>query len=139
MLMILNPLNDFLNVDDPFNITLPDFQPIAGISIDADDYNAMQEDMLQQSINRQATAQLREFSANEGLELISADVQMSADFTYIQELHITVRRSATQRRTFIYVEPPASELPSEIKRLKNVLSEVYNMSIDNIHITETVR
>ena len=139
MLMILHPLIDYLNVDDPFNITLPDFQPITGISIDADDYNAIQEDILQQSINRQAEAQLREFSANEGLELVSVDVNMDIDFTSIQELSITVRRSNTQRRTFIYVQPPASEEPPEIKRLKNTLSEVYNMSIDNIHITETVR
>jgi len=34
MLMILQSLIDFFNVDDPFNITLPDFQPITHLHQD---------------------------------------------------------------------------------------------------------
>jgi hypothetical protein len=137
--MILKPLSDFLDTDGLKRITLPDLQPSVSVSrSDADDYNVIQDNLIQQSINRQAEVQLESICASEGFKLVSVEVKLDDDYSSIQEILITVKRIAAQSRPFIYIEPRASEEPAEIKKIKNIISEVYNMSLDNIHISETV-
>jgi len=65
------------------------------------------------------------------------NVKANPDYTSLAELDLTVSKINADNRPFIYVEPSVSEESAEIKTLKNTLSEVYNMSLDNIHISET--
>ena len=134
--MILKPLPDYLNAGISMDDLIQDTQGAVNIS-DPDAYSEIQEDMLRQALNKQAEAQLTGLCANKGFKLVSVEVKANADYTSVQELYITVKQIAGSR-PFIYVEPPVSVESPEIKSLKNMLSEVYNMSLDNIHITESV-
>jgi len=139
ILMILKPLSDFLNTDISAEDLFPYAQQSAGnAGAGADSYSAIQEKLLQESLNNQAEAQMAGICANEGYKLVSVDVKVAADYLSLREIYITVKKINAESRPFIYIEPPASDEPPEIKRIKNTLSEVYNMSPDNIHISETV-
>ena len=135
--MILKPLSDFLNADFSVESIMPDTQQQTGIINSNTNYNQIQDEMLQQSLNRQAEAQIERYCLKEGLVLVSVDVKANADFSLLQEIHLTIKKTGAKSRPFIYIEPSAKDESPEIKRLKNTLSEVYNMSLDNIHISET--
>jgi hypothetical protein len=131
--MILKPLSDFLKTE------APDFLPNTWESeaFDAsgvENYSVMQEELLHKSLNQQAETQMAGLCANEGFTLVSAEVQVNADYSSLRAIYLKVEKIDADSRPFIYIEQPASEAPPEIKRLKNTLSEVYNMSPDNIHI-----
>ena len=134
--MILKPLSDFLETGISADSLFQDTQESVNIS-SADAYSTIQENMLRQSLNKQAETQIAGICAGGGLELVSADVRPSADYSSLREIYITVKPAGASSRPFIYIEPPAGDESPEIKKLKNTLSEVYNMSPDNIHITET--
>ena len=136
ILMILKPLSDYLSAGIELEDIMPQQQQAGIVDKDAEDYIAIQDNMLRQSINRQAEAQIEGYCEKDGFKLISADVKTDADFSSLQALYLSVKRTGAKSRPFIYIEPPDSEEAPEIKRLKNTLSEVYNMSPDNIHITE---
>ena len=139
ILMILKPLSDFLETGVSTENILPGARQSTGISNStAGNYNAIQDEMLHQSINKQAETQIKGYCANEGFKLVSVDVKVSPDYASLQDMYITVKKTDSKNRPFIYVEPRAQEESPEIKRLKNILSEVYNMSLDNIHISETL-
>ena len=135
--MILKPLSDFLNADFSVESIMPDTQQQTGIINSNTNYNQIQDEMLQQSLNRQAEAQIERYCLKEGLVLVSVDVKANADFSLLQEIYLTIKKTGAKSRPFIYIEPSAKDESPEIKRLKNTLSEVYNMSLDNIHISET--
>jgi len=136
ILMVLKPLSDFLNT----NVSADDLfqgedQPVNIGGAQA--YSGIQDSMMQESLNRQARAQMEGMCADAGYSLAAVNVKANADYTALLELDLTVRKIDAGARPFIYIEPPASEESKEIKTLKNTLSEVYNMSPDNIHISET--
>jgi len=136
ILMILKPLSDFLNTGISTENLFQDTQQSVNVS-NQDAYSQMKRNMLQQSLNQQAEAQLSGICADNGFELVTAQVQANTDYTSLQAINITVRKNSAGSRPFIYIEPSSSDETPEIKSLKNTLSEVYNMSLDNIHITET--
>ena len=133
--MILKPLSDFLNTEISADSLFQDTQKSVNIS-NPDAYSEIQENMLKQSLNKQAETQLAGICANEGFKLVSVDVKANVNYSSVQEIYLTVKKIGAGSRPFIYIEPPASDESPEIKKLKNALSEVYNMSLDNIHITE---
>ena len=136
ILMILKPLSDFLDAGVSAGSLFQDTQESVNIS-NPDAYSVIQEDMLRQSLNQEAEAQLSGVCAKAGFTLVSVEVKADADYTAIQEIYMTVKRIGAGSRPFIYLDPPVTDESPEIKSLKNTLSEVYNMSLDNIHITET--
>ena len=136
ILMVLKPLSDFLDAGISIDSLFPDTQQTVNTG-NPDAYNEIQADMMQQSLDKQAETQLAGICANAGFTLVSVEVQANGDYTSLQALSVTVKKNGAGTRPFIYIEPSASEESSEINSLKNTLSEVYNMSLDNIHITET--
>ena len=134
--MILKPLSDFLKVEVTADRFLPVTLTEASLGGSTDTYNKIQDEMLQESLNNQAEAQISGICAAEGFKLIAVEVKASGDYSSLQALFIKIRRINSGSRPFIYIEPSASDESPEIKRIKNTLSEVYNMSLNNIHITE---
>jgi len=136
ILLVLKPLSDFLNTGISADNLFRNTQQTVNTG-ESGEYDKMQANMLQQSLDKQAEMQLTGICANAGFKLVSVEVQANADYTSLQAITITVSKAGAAERPFIYVEPPASDETPEIKTLKNTLAEVYNMSLDNIHITET--
>ena len=134
--MVLKPLSDFLGASISMEQLFQEVQEAIDIS-DPDTYSRLQEEMLREALNKQAETHLTGICADEGFKLISVEVIANADYTAVQELYITVKQIRAGSRPFIYIEPPVSDESLGIKNLKNTLSEVYNMSLDNIHITES--
>jgi hypothetical protein len=133
ILMILKPLSDFLNT----GVTAEDLLPKAWAAEDFSNSGVeIQQELLRRSLNQQAEAQMTGICAEEGFTLVSAEAQADEDYTSLRAIYLEVKKTEAGSRPFLYIEPPASEEAPEIKRLKNTLSEVYNMSPDNIHITE---
>jgi len=136
ILLVLKPLSDFLKTGVNAGSLFRGAWQSADLG-DPETYSGVRDEMIQQSLNQQAQARMSGICEQAGFKLISADVTANGDFTSLQEINLTVSKIGAGSRPFIYVEPPASDEPPEIKSLKNTLSEVYNMSLDNIHISET--
>ena len=98
---------------------------------------------IEPAFHYQLSNQVRALLFRNGFELISAEWETSEDFTYIRQVNLEVRAMETEpeRRPFIRVEPvrigpyQPSEEPEEVKIIKNLISDFYNMDMANIHIS----
>lgn len=151
---------DIVPMTEIFGNVLP--APLSGISPgvfpDEDGNFGWQEDHLREIFHNQLTNQLSSLIARSkaGAELISAEWETSEDFTYIQRLFIRVRvtddgfgpNNGSNRVPFIRVEPvriapyqpqepddlEEPEEPEISQEIKKIISDFYDMSMDNIHV-----
>ncbi|MDR1538651.1 MAG: stage III sporulation protein AF [Clostridiales bacterium] len=122
-----------------------DSSSISGFDDAQNPYDEMQRQLIKQSFDAQAKSQVSRMIEKEGFEVASVEVSSSPDLSSITGIDAVVRRKlASGKRPFIYVEPVKPRIgaveesgePEEIKRIKNTISDFYNMSADNINISE---
>ena len=111
------------------------------------DFFHWQQQQVRDIFHSQLTDQIGSLLIRNGYELISAEWETSEDFTYIRQIFLTIRavESLPAPVPFIRVEPvriapyrPAEET-EETHKLKKLISDFYDMSLDNIHINITER
>ena len=99
-------------------------------------------DHLRAAFHAQLTAQADALLARSGFLLVSADWETSEDFTYIQRVSLTAQAVEAEPTPvpFIRVEPvriapyQPSEETEEARAVKILISDFYDMSMDNIHV-----
>jgi len=97
---------------------------------------------IEPAFHHQLTTQLGAMLSRNGFELVSAEWETAEDFTYIRHVNLTARvlEAEPTRRPFIRVEPirvgpyQASEEPEEAKVIKKLISDFYDMELDNIYV-----
>jgi len=101
-----------------------------------------QQEQIRDIFHSQLTAQIDSLLTRNNYELISAEWETSDDFTYIRQVFLTARatESVSTPVPFIRVQPvriapyqPIEE-PEEVRELKKLISDFYDMSLDNIHV-----
>ena len=109
---------------------------------DQGDYLHWQQDQIREAFHLQLTSQVDSLLARNGYELVSADWETSEDFTYIRRVWLRAHVIAATPTPvpFIRVEPvriapyqPAEET-EEVRAVKKLISDFYDMSIDNIYV-----
>jgi stage III sporulation protein AF len=147
VIIMLAPISDLLDLGEiPVNEF---FQGLIGeeaeASDQADEYRDIQWKLVKESFDSQVKAQISGMVEEQGFEVVSLEIASSGDLSQLTGLRATIRKKGSGARPFIYIEPvkpasgagnAASAESSEIKRLKNDISDFYNMSVDNIFISE---
>lgn len=151
IIIVVEPVGELLGVQAP-----PINQIFAGVG-PADDedmtelgrYEDMQLEMVRKTYNQYAEKQIRALLSYETrFDIRSAEIMTSDDLGEIIEINILLleKKSGEKeyRQTLIRVEPvrrispeagPDESYAVEIKKMKKIISDFYNLSADNIHIS----
>lgn len=147
--IVLDPITGLLTRDAvPVTELFGNIMPIPMIDseLDQGSHANWQHEQVQMVFHSQLTSQLDSLLARNGYELISADWATSEDFTYIRQLSLQVKviETAPAPVPFIRVAPvriapyqpleQEDEEAEEILAVKKLISDFYNMSMDNIHV-----
>jgi len=106
------------------------------------DHFFWQQEQIQAAFHAQLTAQVDALLARNGYQLISADWETSEDFTTIRNIRLQARvvETAPTPVPFIRIKPirvapyQPMEEPEEAREIKNLISDFYDLSVDNIYV-----
>ncbi len=95
-------------------------------------YQGFRSSVLKNAFDKELKEQLTALLAEEGFVLTQLDTEVNEDFTAVTKMELTVY-AEDKGVPFIRVEAKEASLV-EISNIKNRISNVYNLSGDNIHI-----
>ena len=106
------------------------------------DHFQWQQEQIRDIFHSQLTGQLGSLLSRNGYELVLVEWETSEDFTYIRQVFLTVRavESIPTPVPFIRIQPvsiapyrPAEET-EEVREVKKLISDFYDMPLDNIYV-----
>ncbi|MCL2399240.1 MAG: stage III sporulation protein AF [Defluviitaleaceae bacterium] len=118
----------------------------SGLDVNRSNHANWQYEQVKIAFHSQLTSQVKTLLMRNGYEIISAEWVTSEDFTYINQLFLQVKiiETAPTPVPFIRVAPvrvapyqpldETEENAEEIMEIKKLVSDFYNMSMDNIHV-----
>lgn len=151
IILVAGPVRDWLGGEVP-----PVNQIFAGIGAGAGEeitdfsrYEDMQLDMVRKTYNQYAEKQIHALlSGRTRLDIVSVEIIASVDLGEIQEIYAVMKEKEGEKKEsgqrLIRIEPVRRSSPDEqpdepnadeIKSIKKIISDFYNLSADNIHIT----
>ena len=148
--IILNPVTMLIGGDElPVTEIFGNIIPTSPHGADFD----WQQDYLREVFHSRLTAQTSLLLSGNNFELVVAEWETAADFTYVRGLSLKVRAVAAdtgpERVPFIRIEPvriapyqpfhpeETAEDPEEaekIRAIKKLISDFYDIPTDNIHV-----
>ena len=99
-------------------------------------YGDLYDETLSSVFQEQLRSQLSQLLSQHNFELLEADFYFNADYTRLESIFVTARRSAEEKKPFIRIEPIriGTGESADINVLKKIISSFYSIEAGHIHV-----
>lgn len=153
IMIISKPIAGILNSGTgqiPFNTLFAGIKGFGNVDVssaESVDYEKLHSEMLKQTYDELALRQMQSLLDNETkYAILSAEIEASEDLGQIKHISLLLQAVEDTRsgKPLIWIEPirigtgvgsVSNNNDPEIEKIKKIISDFYNLSFDNIHIT----